>query len=661
MAGLLPSLLIALFGAWCGTFAWGATWQGSGAAALSLLGGLAWMGAPWRDPLRLGATGRFLPPALWIAVAASVWASPAPRAGWQAVVLLPAFLALPSTVNRCWRREADRRTGLRALALAVAGVSLWALVDWLVLGSPRAAMPLGHHNLLAAWLALLLPVASLPSREAGPWRFAGFAAAGLAVIAVLASRSLAGYAALGLEILLLVVSRTRTGRRKGWVILLALALVFGIVQLPRAWRIVSGQDPSSQARGAYLEAGVKGFQARPLLGWGPGAAPWTAAAFLDPVPTVNPWGEAVGDLHSLPVQLGYELGLTGLLLALGLLALFFSRRIAERQEGRDPALLTAGLLGLAGGAVASLGSGAVAVMALPLAAAVVAGAALAGGGRGRSRPDSPVPLRIYAGAALVALLPAGVAHWHYDRAVADDVAGRGAEAEAHLEEAIRADPSFPLYPMRLALLRDRKPGGRAAAAGLALDAAEGGRGVATLWLTAGILGFLAERPWAAGALDRACALDPLAPLPPFYRLLADPNGAEAPRYGAHALLADPRLAAARYWEAHPVLYSRTLDAVRAWPKVDAGWKESLLAAPPLTERRGPLGRLALEIDTDPRQSLSLPVFRRRPWPARWGLLQIRQEIPASLPPAAAAPGTSPDAFHVLPCRRSVNERWLLNL
>jgi len=37
------------------------------------------------------------------------------------------------------------------------------------------------------------------------------------------------------------------------------------------------------------------------------------AAFLQPVPGVNPWGEAVGELHSLPVQIGYETGATGLL------------------------------------------------------------------------------------------------------------------------------------------------------------------------------------------------------------------------------------------------------------------------------------------------------------------------------------------------------------
>lgn len=661
MAGLLPALLLALFGAWCGTFAWGASWQGSGAAALSLLVALAWMGASWRDPLRLGGTGRLLLLAVWIAAAASAWASPAPRAGWEAVVLLPAFLALPATVNRCWRREADRRAGLRVLALVVAGVSLWSLIDWLVLESPRAAMPLGHHNLLAAWLALLLPVASLSSREAGRWRFAGFAAGALGVAAVLASRSLTGYLALTLEALLGMGRRAKPWQRAA---LLGLALVIGILQLPRALEILSGEDPSARARGAYYEAGMEGFRARPLLGWGPGAAPWTAAAFLDPVPGVNPWGEAVGDLHSLPIQLGYELGITGLLPILGLLILFLSRRIAERQDGRDPALLTSGLLGLAGGAVASLGSGASAVTALPLAAAVAAGAALAGGGRGRSRPDSPAPVRIYAGAALVALLPAGVARWHYDQAVAADVAGRSGDAEARLGEAIRADPSFPLYPMRLALLRAREAGGMPAAAELALEAAEDGVAVPALWSVAGIMGSSARRPWAGMALDRACALDPLNPFPPFYRMLSYRTLPEAPAYGAHALLTEPRMAAATVWEQDPLLFQRSLEAVRRWPGVDAGWKEALLsAAPPPAGRSGPFSRLALEIDTDPSMSLSLPVFRRRPWPARWNVVRVRKDALGGLglPPAAAAPGTSAVAFHAIPCRRRSPGEHRLNM
>ncbi|HET9209169.1 MAG TPA: O-antigen ligase family protein, partial [Thermoanaerobaculia bacterium] len=339
MYGLIPPLLLALFGAWCGTFAWGPSWQASAAGTLALLGSLLWIAPPWRDPLRLGPTGRLLPWALWTTLAASAWASPVPRAGWVALILLPAFLALPGVVERCWRREEDRRWGLRALSLAVAGVSLWALIDWLALGSPRPAMPLGHHNLLAAWLVILLPLAVLPAREPGPWRFLGIAAGGLAAGTVLASRSLAGCAALGAVVLLAFAFRAGHSRqRRAWLALLAAALLISLVQLPRVLRIVSGADTSAQARGAYLAAGVRGFQARPLLGWGPGSVPWTAAAFLDPVLRANPWGESVGDLHSLPVQLAYELGVTGLLLVGGLAVLFFVRRIAEREEGRDPAL-----------------------------------------------------------------------------------------------------------------------------------------------------------------------------------------------------------------------------------------------------------------------------------------------------------------------------------
>src|SRR6185295_18783429 len=495
MAGLAPSLLLALFGAWCGTF-WGVSSPAGMAAAVSLLGLVFWIGAPWRDPLRLGPAGRLLPAALWIAVAASAFASPVSRAGWVGVLFLPAFLALPGLVERCWRREEDRHQGLRALAIVVAGVSLWALLDWLVLGSPRPAMPLGHHNLLAAWLVLLLPLAVVPARETGPWRWAGLLAGGLAVLAIVASRSLMGFAALAAEALLAFGGRARPRLRRWWAVLLALALLVSLVQLPRIVGIVAGEDPSARARAAYWSAGMKGFLTRPLLGWGPGSAAWTSAAFLDPIPRVNPWGEAVGELHSLPVQLAYELGFTGLLLALALTALFFARRIGEREEGRDPALLAGGLLGLAGGAVASLGSSALAVTALPLAAAIAAGAALTGSGRGKARPEAQWPLRIYAAVALLALLPLELARWRYDRAAAADALGRQRAAEADLESAMRLDPAFPLYPFRLALLRARHETGRGAAAELALRAARKGRAVSVLWLAAGVLGTSAHRSWA---------------------------------------------------------------------------------------------------------------------------------------------------------------------
>lgn len=654
MYGLIPPLLLALFGAWCGTFAWGPSWQASAAGTLALLGSLLWMAPSWRDPLRLGATGRLLPWALWIAAAASAWASPVPRAGWVALILLPAFLVLPGVVERCWRREQDRRWGLRALALTVAGVALWALIDWLALGSPRPAMPLGHHNLLAAWLVILLPLAVLPAREPGPWRFLGLAAGGLAAGTVLASRSLAGCAALGVAALLALGLQTGRSRQwRGWLALLAAALLLALVQLPRVLRIVSGMDTSAQARGAYLAAGVRGFQARPLLGWGPGAVPWTAAAFLDPVLRVNPWGEAVGDLHSLPVQLGYELGATGLLLVAGIVILFFVRRIAEREEGRDPALLLGGLLGLGSGAVAALGSGAVAVTALPLAAAVAAGAALAGSGRGKGR-SSRLPVRIYALVALAALVPLELARWHYDRARLADLERRPIEAERELTTAIRFDPEFPLYPMRLALLRDWTPEGRAPAAELALRAAREGGATPSLWLVAGVLGYSAKEPWAGAALEKACFLDPFNSFPPFYGLLVDRSGPEAPSLGAQALLNEPRLAAAVFWEKHPDLLADALVIVRGWPEVDKGWKQALLAAiPPPGAQEGPIGKVGIKIDAGQEQTLSLAIFRRRPWPVPWALIEVRNRIwdEIRVPPAAASKGTSRRFIHFAPCRR----------
>ena len=653
MYGFFPPLLLALFGAWCGTFAWGPSWQASAAGTLALLGSLLWIAPPWRDPLRLGSTGRLLPWALWIALAASAWASPVPRAGWVALILLPAFLVLPGVVERCWRRERDRRWGLRTLSLTVAGVSLWALIDWLALGSPRPAMPLGHHNLLAAWLVILLPLAVLPAREPGPWRLLGIGAGGLAAGTVLASRSLAGCAALGVAALLAFgfrVGRSRQGR--AWLALVAAALLISLVQLPRVLRIAAGADPSARARGAYLAAGVRGFQARPLLGWGPGAVPWTAAAFLEPVPGVNPWGESVGELHSLPVQIGYEMGLTGLLLVAGLAVLFFVRRVTEREEGRDPALLLGGLLGLGGGAVAALGSGAVAVTALPLAAAVAAGAALAGSGRGKAR-SSRLPVRIYALVALAALAPLELARWHYDRGRIADGEGRSREAEAELAAAARLDPQFPLYPMRLALLRARRPEERDPAT-LARRAADLGGATPSLWLVAGVLGYAANAPWAGSALEKACALDPLDPFPPFYAMLVGRGGSDAPAAGAQALLNEPGLAAAVFWGHHPELLTGTLSAVRGWPGVDDGWKQAFFAAlPPPASSPGPVLQTELAIDTRERESLSLTAFRRRPWPTRWGLVQVRRDAWERLrvPPAAASKGTSPRFYDAAPCRR----------
>jgi hypothetical protein len=653
MARFVPALTLALLAAWCGTLQGGVTAAGSTAALVALVAVLAVLGAPWRDPLGLGRAGRLLPLALWLAAAASWWASPVRRAGTVGLVLLPAFLLLPAALARCWREEPDRRQGLRAVAAVAGGIALWALGDEILLGAPRAAMPLGHHTLLAAWLVTLVPLAVLPARENGRWRFLGIAAGGAAAAAVLASRSLLGIVSLVLEAAVgLAFLRGRRGWR-GWMgiaVLLALPGLAVVLQGPRVAGILAGRDVSARARAVYSAAGWQGFRARPLQGWGPGSAAWTNARFLVPEPGVNPPGEAVGELHSLPVQIAYELGTPGLLLSLGLLGLFMARRAGELGRASDPGLLLASLLGLGGACVASLGTANLAVAALPWAAATAAGGALAAL-PAATRPGGDRPARLYALVALLAVVPATSAHWAYDRALAAELGGRRQDAVRELAKAARLDPEFPLYRMRLALLRNDPV--------LALRAAEDGRDVAVLWTVAGILGQAAHQPWAPDALSRACNEDPLDPFPAFFQMQAqtqtqirtDPRAAG--RSGAHALLAAPELAAAVSWEGREPLYAESLREVRSWEGVDAGWKEAFLAAAaiPPADRQGEQKGLALTFDTDPRESISVSLFRRRPWPTRWPLVPVRGRLldRLALPSATSLATTAPSAFPPTAC------------
>jgi hypothetical protein len=364
---------------------------------------------------------------------------------------------------------------------------------------------------------------------------------------------------------------------------------------------------------------------------------------------VNPPTEVVGELHSLPLQIGYELGAIGLLLSLGLAGVFAARRLREMRHAADPGLLTAALLGLAGAGVASLGTAALGVQALPWAVAIVAGGALAalppspGGGEGLPEKTEGTG-RAFAAAAALALAPWVLAQGLYERAWAADVAGRRAEAVADLERAVRIDPGFPLYRMRLALLR-KDPD-------LALRAAQDGHAVAALWTVAGILGEAAHRPWARTALTSACELDPLDPLPPFFRMQADPGAMGAARSGAHALLAEPRLAAAEVWEGRQALLGRSLEEVRRWDGVDPGWKEALLASvPPPPDPGAERAWIALTLDTDPRESISVLLFRRRPWPMQWQVVPVRREAleHLRLPPATALATTAPSAFSPKVC------------
>jgi O-Antigen ligase len=732
--GCAPAVVVAVSGFWAGTVAGGATAVGAAVGEGVLL--VAVLAAAWSgglsggDPLGLGRQGRLLALALWVAVAAGVWASPVGRAGVVGVLLLPAFVGLAATVGKAWRGEVARRWGLRGVAV-VAGVGAgWGLAARFLAGVSRVAEPIGHHEALAVWLLALLPLAVLPAGRGGSWRAVGWGAGVLGVAALVAARSVVGLAGLAVEAGLLLVWLPRGSRWRRWGG--AAALVAVVVAVAVGWgrvaALATGADPSLRARWVYTAAGWRGFLARPMLGWGAGSTAWTLAGWLRPVPGVNPPGEVVAELHSLPVRLLFELGATGSTLTVAGVGLFVWRRVRELAAGRpaaDVALGQAGLAGLAGAGVALLGTAWLEVTALPVALAVAAGAALSGGQRragtgngeegyaggtagtepgrfnagGRATPAcrletagtepgrfrrlrgsgwASVGAGVYVLVAVAILLPLDRAQFAYDRAVA---AEGGAVERPALTEAVRLDPGFPFY--RAALAWSLEAGGDAAeSAGVSVDdatpapaggasgrrtrsdaaasrergqavelarrAALAAPGVAPFWLTAGVFGADAGEPWAAAALDRACALDPLGALAPFYRMTLDPAAPAAAEYGARALLAAPELAAATFWEGREELLSRALAEVEEWPGVDAGWRQVFVTAvrgwnPDVA---GTVEQVALRLDPAGAASLPLRAFRRRP--QGWWLVpvEIRRELAAQVrvPAATVLPTSSPAAF-----------------
>lgn len=622
MRPLLPGLGLALFGLWAGTFFHGAGGVAATCGLAALLLAAWWGRAWWSDPLALGVVGRLLPWGLWLTLGASLWASPVPRAGWLATFLFPAFLLLAAATARCWSGPTARGRGLALVAVVVAVTALWALGDWIWLGAPRPAMPLGHHALLATWLVTLLPLAGALAVAPGWRRWLGAGSCGLAASVVVLSGSLAGWAALAGQAFATFVGIVR-GKRRWTALGLALAavLVAGVAAgvVPRLERVARGVDPSLQARAVYYEAGWVGFGERPLLGWGPGSASWLLARTLRPQPGVNPPGELVGDLHSLPLQVLFELGATGGLLTLGLLGLFAWRRLRELPLAADRALLAGGLLGLGGFLVARLAGGELAVAALPLAAAVAAGACLAGSGV-RPPGGGGGGILVYLLVVAVAAAPARIAHCRYDEAIRGHETG---DALRHLDRAIAWDPDFPLYGARAAWVGEGELRGDAERARLALAAAERGVAVAPLWLGAGVLGAAADEPWAEAALERAWELDPFGALAPFHLVVLRPEDPRAPCRAAAAVLREPRLLAARFWQHRPELRARAVESLVGERALAPWWREELARSldglrPPAPDS----AELGLTLDHEAAVSLSLHLFRRRPWSGRLATVTV---------------------------------------
>jgi hypothetical protein len=644
LRSLLPAALLALFALRCGSFAGGAAWPwGPVGQALLLLSALAGLAAA-ADPLRLGAAGRLLALALLVSVAASIAASPVPRAGRVALALLPACALVAAAAARGLEPAAARRLGLAAWSAVVAAVGAVGLADAWRSESHRAALPLGHHNLLGAWLVVVLPVALLSLRERGAPRWLAGAALALGGGALLATRSLSALAA---ALIVALAASPRLGRARHLVA--GLALLGAGLAVPRLAAILAGGDASWAARRVYAEAAVAGWAERPLLGWGAGSTPWRLAEFLRPLPGVNPPGELVGETHSLPLALVFEIGAAGLALATALLAVFAWRRLRERAAARDRALLEAGLLGLAGGALCGLGDAWLAVPALPVALALAAGAALAGGAAQtrRSRPGAAVAALLLAAGALALVRPAlAMREW----AMAVRAPDRAATASA-LARARDLDPSFPLYAARWSWLAEAPAGERARAA---LGAAEAAGAVAPLWLRASAVAWEAgDRAGARHALRRALALDPLSGAAPF--LLFATSEGTAIDCAARALAAEPRLAGAALWRTFPAARRQARLRLGRWPGIAQGWRAAFARAlrddDPARWGNGQEVDLAVEVDVTPALASSLFLFRREPLPGDVARIRLVRSATRrfSLPPAAEMVSTSAAAFPLDRC------------
>jgi len=644
MTAFLPALLAILFAAWCGTFHGGAS-AGAALAGDVVLLACALAAAPrLRDPLELGRGAEVLPWALLGVVIASTATSPVPRASLETLALLPAVVALPAAVAGWWSDATRRRNGQRSLALVGAGVSSWSLADAAVTGSWRAAVPLGHHGALAVWLLFLLPFAAATARERGAWRVAGVLASAACVAAIVATRSIAGAAFLVVQMAML----WRHSRARWWMVAGA-AAVGTAASVRRLVSIVEGGDASLLARSAYWTAGAIGLRQRPSLGWGPGSVGWTIGEHLHAAPGRNPPGEVVSYLHFLPLDLAYQIGIAGALLASAAAAAFLIARRRESLGAEDPALLDAALASFLPGIGALCVAGFQPLRATVVAAAIAAGAALAATANRRAAPAdrarraSRLIVLLYTACALGLLVPVRRAQHDYDLARIDP------QPFERLDRAASEDAAFPLYAARRAWASIGDSSSDPRVGGEALRAAERAPGVAAFWLAAGMLGADAGSSWSASALRHACDLDPLGALAPFRLMTIERDPAAAAVAGARALVAEPRLAAALDWSGRPSLYLEAIELIRRWPGLAPAWRDRAAGVfASLSPARGANARrFSLELDGEASTSLSLFVFRRLPWPSELGSIELDADglrAVAAIGSAALRPDSESWAF-----------------
>lgn len=335
-----------------GTVSGSASWlREAGMHALVVVALAAAFVAGWRHEKWPLVGGLFEPMLvlLFLVLASGALQPPCAGRSWRMVVLVGAatgvfYMVLGGGLGRLsWLVPA---TG--------AGAAVVGLAAYLMRFSPRVAVPLGHHNYIAGFLLLHLPLtvgaATAASRRS--LRLFWLVAAAIEGLAILLTGSLAGIVVLVLVALPAGLRRVASafdrgkpeqaaasgrpagGRPKGRpygrlyvpAALLILAVVAGSllfywsanpviggVRHRVSGLVAGGREPSLslENRIRFLRAGVAMFVARPLVGFGPASVPLVASLYRPQMPGVMAAGEVLPQLHDLPVNVLAETGILG--------------------------------------------------------------------------------------------------------------------------------------------------------------------------------------------------------------------------------------------------------------------------------------------------------------------------------------------------------------
>jgi tetratricopeptide (TPR) repeat protein len=236
-------------------------------------------------------------------------------------------------VDQNWLTRQRLWLGLVAVATGVAAVSLalwrpdpamWQAQNFLT--ALRNHQPLGHHNFVGGYLALMLPLAVAAAISTKGW-LCHLASLSVGLISLALYVSGSRGAALGAVVWFLVVWLTklaRTERRQRWrwavmgaggITLVGLALATN--PRIRVWFNPTGTamtDGPTLDRWFMLRLGGHILRDRPLVGVGPGVMSRMSNLYR-PIET-GAGLDHIQQLHNTPLQLAGELGLPGLALYL---------------------------------------------------------------------------------------------------------------------------------------------------------------------------------------------------------------------------------------------------------------------------------------------------------------------------------------------------------